>query len=178
MARRYGRNQRRAHRERIAQLDADLHSCEDYAAKSFSAVQRLENQIDEWEREICRCLGPYSALLPEPACMVVEHFERLRVLPVREPVSMTVPRFEEEQISISMPQAERMHYLMVALDEAPMEIRRQFRILVEAPKEHRYAMMISDTLFESAGVSGRHEAEFIAREVARQIAERMTKRVA
>lgn len=61
MGNRYGRNQRRKHRERIAELDRQVEFERRYAQKCSSRAYIAEERLIEWSRRILKYLGPDSA---------------------------------------------------------------------------------------------------------------------
>lgn len=63
MAKRYGRNQRRKHREEIAALLEDnLRARSDYQLVSYE-LREKKRLIDEWDMSVNEYLGAYSAFL-------------------------------------------------------------------------------------------------------------------
>lgn len=65
MSKRYGRNQKRKHREQIASLAADLSRVLTKWGEERHRVNVLETKIAEWNERIEQLLGRYSALRPE-----------------------------------------------------------------------------------------------------------------
>lgn len=90
MGKRYGRNQRRRHREEIAALNSQVgrlkeaHERESGLARHFaSRIRELEELIREWDGELTSLFGHYTALRSKPA---LHEGQPIRQLPVRRPV--------------------------------------------------------------------------------------------
>lgn len=65
MAKRYGRNQRRKHREEIAALQADQTETIARYKAVLSELWELEEVIKDWDCDVRKLLGAYSAFLVE-----------------------------------------------------------------------------------------------------------------
>ncbi len=65
MAKRYGRNQRRKHREEIAAAQADLAKTTARYRAVLSELWELEEVIKDWDCDVRKLLGAYSAFLIE-----------------------------------------------------------------------------------------------------------------
>lgn len=65
MAKRYGRNQRRKHREEIAATQADLEKTTARYRGVLSELWHLEEVIKDWDCDVRELLGAYSAFLIE-----------------------------------------------------------------------------------------------------------------
>jgi hypothetical protein len=82
MASRYGRNKRRQHREKIADLEKEVLAVR-------KAAQELEARINDWNEDTITLLGEFSAFLSEPGQMKVNYL--IRRLPIRPPISYDCP---------------------------------------------------------------------------------------
>ncbi|WP_432475338.1 hypothetical protein ACRRRS_21820 (plasmid) [Brucella anthropi] len=88
MAKRYGRNQRRKHREQIAALEGTLGAKDDIHRKElrqlFRELDRVRSLIVAWDNDVRELVGRYSAFVIETLRVPGEHafvlplFERLR----------------------------------------------------------------------------------------------------
>lgn len=65
MAKRYGRNQRRKHRERIAELSVEQERLQIRYDLKCAQLRELHQVIDDWDYDIRQLLGAYSAFLVE-----------------------------------------------------------------------------------------------------------------
>lgn len=87
MSKRYGRNQKRQHRERIAELERQIDQAKARAAnavmranKAVDSLEVLKREVERWDKEIARILGGQSALRKDVASMESRH--PVRELPV------------------------------------------------------------------------------------------------
>jgi len=94
MGNRYGRKQKRAHREMIADLACVSRSLQtrlDGARNDYrrerAKVSRLEDIFQNWDREIRSLLGPYSSFSINDATYRVDHPDQIRRMPILPPVS-------------------------------------------------------------------------------------------
>lgn len=62
MSKRYGRNQRRKHRERIAELETATRAADVIVQQLAAEADRLTRQIEDWDTRIRSILGPYNVL--------------------------------------------------------------------------------------------------------------------
>lgn len=67
MAKRYGRNQRRRHREEIANLTVDIQRHIQIASNAVNQYDELYRRVRDWDDDIRLLLGGYSAFLFETA---------------------------------------------------------------------------------------------------------------
>ena len=65
MAKRYGRNQRRKHRERIAELSVEQDRLQIRYNHKCADLRELRRVIDDWDYDVRQLLGAYSAFLVE-----------------------------------------------------------------------------------------------------------------
>lgn len=70
MAKRYGRNQRREHRERIAELSVEQERLQIRYDLKCAQLRELHQVIDDWDYDIRQLLGAYSAFLVETPSVV------------------------------------------------------------------------------------------------------------
>lgn len=91
MSKRYGRNQRRKHREAIADLKQScvhLSSMVDKTAHTnvelATEVERLKNHIRHWNEEIKEVIGEWSGFMSEPVRADVQDW--LREVNVEPPI--------------------------------------------------------------------------------------------
>ena len=91
MSRRYGRNQRRQHREEIARLTQDRLDLMTAGADLKDELVKMRDRTIEWSRNIQRVLGPYSPLLRDVAKMAAgAHFHAMDRFQLREPARLSL----------------------------------------------------------------------------------------
>lgn len=124
MSRRYGRQQRRAARDRIKVLEmahdmactAAAHA-QDRSMASERKIELLRDQIAMWDAEIRSLLGPYTSFAIDEPTYRVDHPDQIREMPVLPPLSgLPLGPAEIVQESISY-HVETMLGFMCGLDE-------------------------------------------------------------
>lgn len=129
MAKRYGRNQRRRHREAISQLTHELHEEADRALQLYRDLHLLKEKVEEWDADVRRLLGTYSAFRFKTAKWKTD--ERLR----RIPIELDVPPLTLRQRTESMPthtvSAVDLCRLVIESEEDHLRLRQVVRLFVE-----------------------------------------------
>lgn len=175
MAKRYGRNQRRRHRQEIGALGRDLarskaaHAYQTEQTRQLAAdLQLLRDQIKEWDAEICDILGAYSAMrFKTPSMQSSEPIYRLPIQgPVpRGPVGGSIPTRE----SLEKAMVAHLKLLRILAEDDIMRLRHIVRLVVERPdgrEELHFAYAIDghDLMRRS-----RREIGFIVKKVAEDL---------
>lgn len=95
MSKRYGRNQKRRAREQIELLAGVAVSAQRHAESATSEVRRLRGMIQDWDGDIKRMLGAYSAFRGYPDSISVRHLPKTgQRMPVQEDVSISLEPME------------------------------------------------------------------------------------
>lgn len=133
MGRRYGRNQRRRHREQIATLHSQVrrlkeaHERETGLARHFAnRIRELEDLIKEWDRELISLFGHFTALRSKPS---IHEGDPIRQLPVREPRRAPrqfdgIPSLDDVACSV-----ENIRAFVFKVRRDPMTFIRLFRFI-------------------------------------------------
>lgn len=166
MSKRYGRNQKRAHRARIAELERSSALEADKGADARRKYGDLQSAVTEWDDEIRRLLGTYSALRFKTQEMETSH-------PIREMAVMQEVRpWSMDDGSLISPSAaefrERMCRWVLKIEEDPMQYRRLFRFTETNGTGMVVAYSLSMDQFMLHGFGPRDELH-LAREIARRM---------
>lgn len=174
MAQRYGRRRKRAHLARIAEL-TEAHQRETSLCRHLgSEVRRLNSRMEEWDDEITRLLGEYSAFRRETP--VVETSHPLRELPIR-------PRIADAYRSLAMaggfPEMEtmvreRMYRFFVFCDQDDMRMRQIIRLIEHDRRTGEFAYSISEAVLRTG--FGQREIEYLAMKIAREMSDAFNRR--
>lgn len=86
MAKRYGRNQRRAHRERVEALEAEMKLCRDQRSravvdkgKALEELHRLDVEYTNFSEELVQLLGPNTAFQRDMPQMQIKNRSNFRI---------------------------------------------------------------------------------------------------
>lgn len=166
MGKRYGRNQKRRAREQIAALEESHIMDRALLADVSKRAAELDAEMREWDEEIRRLLGTYSALRRRTPEMLSSH--PIREMPIHEPISH-MSRFDGE-ISMSemtIPVRERMRRFIFTLSRDDIRMQRLIRFM-ETDGKGGVAYSISEHAI--ANGFGRREIAYLAHEIASNMA--------
>lgn len=130
MAKRYGRNQRRRHREVISQLTHELSEEADRAVRLYRDLCLLKEKVADWDTDVRMLLGTYSAFrFKTPK----ERTDRsLRRIPIEMDVRALSTMPSPEQIPLhAVAAVVDLCRLVVASDEDHLRLRQVVRLFVE-----------------------------------------------
>lgn len=163
MSKRYGRNQKRQHRARIAALE-EMHEMDRALLAERSAeLSSLKLEVYEWDEEIRRLLGEYSALRRNTPELRSNH--PIREMPIFEPAPY---RYEPDvTLTMTMPTRERMRRFVFTIRKDDMRMQRLIRFM-EADGDGGVAYAISETAL--AHGFGKREIAYMAHEIASSMA--------
>lgn len=166
MGKRYGRNQKRRHREQIAALHETHVIDRALLDRTSMRAAELDSEMREWDEEIRRLCGEYSALRRVTPELKSRH--PIREMPIVEPLG-TRPFGGEMEISASMTMnvRERMRRFVFTLEHDDMRMQRLIRFM-EADGRGGVAYAISDLALERG--FGRREIAYLANEIATNMA--------
>lgn len=174
MARRYGRNQRRAHRETITRQEREIEMAKRDVVNAWKRSKELEQEMLDWDEEIRRLLGDYSAFRRQTPELATQH--SIREMPARLPtasflwgpgesmtMTMTEPVTEpaSSRISIARFVASIDHH------DLRMETTVRFREVNLGKGESAYC--ISDSMLAWCGGMGKREVQWLAHEIAKKL---------
>jgi uncharacterized coiled-coil protein SlyX len=166
MSKRYGRNQKRRARERIAALE-EAHTMDRALLADVSKrAADLDAEMREWDEEIRRLLGHYSALRRHTPQMQSSY--PIREMPIHEPISR-MSRFDGE-ISMSemtMSVRERMRRFVFTIRRDDMRMQRLIRFM-EIDGRGGVSYAISERAI--ANGFGKREISYLAHEIASNMA--------
>lgn len=126
MARRFGRNQRRRMREEIAALEVEVSDLKEARVNNMSHLRKLEHEVETWDDEISRLLGPFSSFRKDTQ----------RSSAMRGPIhhmhvggatpAPSVQEFVSDE-KVMLDPVERMHRFVLSMDDLPHEAVRMIR---------------------------------------------------
>lgn len=141
MSRRYGRNQKRRHRERIAELEKTqtrlLHANTRALEKAASVQEEMKLLIEAIDA-IC----PLSAVLKpkvkpiDPGYVAsggfeyVEPGEHYAMIGVNDPIPMSVPLTRVRR---------KLYEILAEVQDNPLEFKRAIHLIARSPDDHRRA---------------------------------------
>ena len=167
MAQRYGRNRKRAHLAKIAELTA-AHEREANLAKHLgSEARRLRQELEGWDDEITRLLGEYSSF--RRTTPVVETTRPLREVPIRPRIRDAYARMAEvgDLVSMDSLTRERMFRFIVMCEPDDVAMRRFVRLIEHDGRTDGFVYSISEAML--LGGLGERDIEYLVREIARQL---------
>jgi hypothetical protein len=163
MAQRYGRRRKRAHLAKIAELTESHQREVSLSIHLGSEVRRMRRELEDWDEEITRLLGEYSAF--RRATPIVETTEPMREVPIRPRLRDALLRsvaagefLEMEQIT-----RERMYRFIVLCEKDEMRMRRIIRLVEHDGLAGEFAYSISESMFRYG--FGPREEEYLARKI-------------
>ena len=163
MSKRYGRNQKRAHRAQIAAL-TEAHERESkLAAHLGREVRSLRHEMEEWDDEIARLLGEYSAFRRQTP--VVETGNPMREIPIM-PRRHTMSYAGDVTINASTYIRERMFRFIAYCQTDDIHMRRIMRLIEHDRRTDEWAYSVSELMLR-AGFDNR-EVEYLAQQIARE----------
>lgn len=163
MGKRYGRNQKRQHRARIAALE-EMHEMDRAILRRTSAeLAALKSEVEEWDEEIRRLLGEYSALRRNTPEFRSNH--PIREMSIRDPAPS---RYEPDvALTMTMQTRERMRRFVFTIRKDDMRMQRLIRFM-ETDGDGGVAYVISETAL--AHGFGKREIAYMAHEIASNMA--------
>lgn len=143
MSRRYGRKQRRAAREQIAERDQTIWDCRQALLREgirssglARTAERLRESIQLWDSEIRSLLGPYTSFAIDEPTYRVDHPDQIRQMPVIPPLRLNLSGVYSMEESISY-HIETMLGFMCGLDERDLErLRRLLTVRVAVGRDY------------------------------------------
>lgn len=167
MSKRYGRNQKRRARERIAALE-EAHTMDRALLADVSKrAADLDAEMREWDEEIRRLMGSYSALRRHTPEMQSSH--PIREMVICEPL-MNMAGFDamdNELSSMTMSVRERMRRFVFTMKRDDMRAQRLIRFM-EIDGKGGVAYAISECAI--ANGFGKREISYLAHKIASNMA--------
>lgn len=175
MAKRYGRNQKRRHREEIARQAARIDNLEVAYARELGLLEynrqqfrELRSKVDNWDADVQALLGRYSALRIEPARMKAGKTERISRVPLPLPIRPIYGAWAQaqEQQPLEMYIAE-LKRLICSSGFDQERLRQIVRLVVERPdgsEELHFAYAIAGQALMKIG---KRDFPYIVKEVAK-----------
>jgi hypothetical protein len=165
MAKRYGRNQRRRHREQIAALEA-AYERETALLRDISAkLTRLRQQIYTWDCDVREMLGGYSALLVDTGRMRTDQpFLRIGITGPAEWPYLGDGKVDPAEATMLVVDLKRL--LVEAGVDRQQDLKQVIRMLVERSdgrEELHYAYTINGRALMTLG---QRDLPIIAKQVA------------
>jgi hypothetical protein len=166
MSKRYGRNQKRRARERIAALE-EAHTMDRALLADVSKrAADLDAEMREWDEEIERLMGSYSALRRHTPEMHSSH--PIREMAFMEPVSRAIDFSAEISASdMVLNVRERMRRFVFTMNRDDMRMQRLIRFM-EIDGKGGVAYAISERAI--ANGFGKREISYLAHEIASNMA--------
>lgn len=164
MGKRYGRNQKRQHRARIAALE-EMHEMDRALLAERSAeLSLLKLEVDEWDEEIRRLLGDQSALRRETG--EIKSRNPIREMPIVKPVACYGPA--AAHITMEMPTRERIRRFIFTINKDDTRMQRLIRFM-ESDGMGGVAYSISETALMQG--FGKREIAYMAHKIATNLAD-------
>lgn len=177
MGKRYGRNQRRRHREEIAALHSQVgrfkeaHERESGLARHFAnRVRELEDLIREWDSELTSLFGHYTALRSKPA---LHEGQPIRQLPVRRPVRPRVDFGGQVSMDDMTNSIENIRAFVFKVHLDPLLMSRLFRF-IERDGRGGITYAISEHQLTTVGL-GPRDVRMVAEMVAKYLVDGINK---
>lgn len=168
MSKRFGRRQRRAAREKIAALEAAGSEAAENYLRASRRASRLASEFDYWQDEITRLLGPESALAPKTAERAVQEIERRPYHTMHErSVRLSPHSWEDHALTSVVHRKISLQQFLIEVQDHPERFSRMVR-LVQNDRTNS-ALLLSNEQFLRQGF-GEREIEWLAEEIARQLA--------
>ena len=164
MAQRYGRSRKRAHLAEIARL-GEAHQREAALTRSLaSKLNNLQDEVRNWDDEITRLLGAYTAF--QRATPVVKTSYPLRELPIRprladEFKSGPVGAMVTEEYLIR----DRMFRFVVLCHDEHLRMHRIVRLIEHDRRTGEYAYSVNDVMLRLG--FGQRDVEYLSQQIAR-----------
>lgn len=143
MSRRFGRNQRRAERERIEALTGSLESARLGLLSHRIALRTLQDRNDDlthviqlWDAEIRSLLGPYTSFSVEDQTYRVDNPDQIRQMPVMPPTPMRPMPMALMPETLSYYVETMMSFIVGLDDEDLMTLRRLMTVRVQVGSDH------------------------------------------
>lgn len=164
MSKRYGRNQKRAHRAQIAAL-TEAHERESkLAAHLGREVRSLRHEMEEWDDEIARLLGEYSAFRRQTP--VVESRQPMREIPIMpRRHTMSYVKVTSTFSTVETYIRERMFRFISYCQTDDIQMRRIVRLIEHDGRTDEWAYSVSEPMLR-AGFDNR-EIEYLSQQIAR-----------
>lgn len=164
MGKRYGRNQKRQHRARIAALEEMREMDRAILRRTFADLAALKSEVEEWDEEIRRLLGEYSAFRRDTPEFRSNH--PIREMPIIEPAPSA---WEPDAVlTIPVPTRERMRRFIFTINKDDMRMQRLIRFM-ETDGMGGVAYSISETALMQG--FGKREIAYMAHKIAANLAE-------
>lgn len=164
MGRRYGRNQRRRHRERIAELEAQV----ELSGYLSQKVRRLEGLITEWDQRICWALGNESFFRAEPPKIASRNPIRRR--PIAQRLSVLDYAPDSGPIKPLDVVVEDLYRFTLVAEAQPLHLRRYLKIVETNDCGVPAAICMSEGVYHEYGFTP-SDRQFFAEEIAFQLTE-------
>lgn len=165
MSKRYGRNQKRRHRDRIAALEQSQEMDRALLSRVSSELSSLRSEVEQWDEEIRRLLGEHSALRRETHEVLSRN--PLREVPIRMPVSKPYDVEAMDMVQPTMWARERMRRFVFTIQKDDLRMQRLIRFM-EIDGYGGVAYSISETALAQG--FGRREIAYMAHEIATNMA--------
>jgi len=175
MGKRYGRNQKRKHREAISLLieaclrrEAETLEANSISHRTRAAYIGLELRVKDWDDQIRWLLGTYSAFLFQPGIMVTGNPNSIDLIPIMKAISAMAP-YPSDMAMTSTEQAfARITRFTIAIsDDDIMTLKRLIRLKISDGKGDIHYALSEDMV--SAKLLGEPEIYDFAAEIARQM---------
>lgn len=177
MSKRYGRNQRRKHRETIALLREAIGKRELEAVKQKRRADQLEEELANWNDEIIHLLGNHTAFqrtIPMLKVRDLDDFRRMAAPPDMRAAMRVALMADGPLMPESMTvEVLLMHKLFLTIEHDIGMLRNFVRLRIEDTR-HNACYALSDDLLRSRGMSER-DVEWMAVKIAREMVYLMNK---
>lgn len=166
MSKRYGRNQKRRHRERIAALEVSEQRLGDRAARSERALSTLRSEVADWDEEIRRLLGSYSAFQKDVPTFATDH--PIREMPAMERLQPYADYGADIPFSMAMSQHIRMQRYITTIESDPIRWSKLIRFVEADRRGAHVAYSMSDEMVMQAKF-GPREMHYLAERIAYEL---------
>lgn len=182
MAQRYGRSRRRAHMEKIEQLEkatiglkSDLRSSANDIMASYAKLTRYEQMMASWDRDVRAMLGPYSAFLFKRANIAVDRFEDIKQVAIRAQLN-TLESMPDACLehAMAMRVASLIHCIYSINDDRKLSGELQTQIRLRMSDGHGcYAVAFSERYLEEMAWRSERDIHELALRIANDMLARI-----
>lgn len=160
MANRYGRNQKRRHREQIAALQEASQMDRALLDRVSKRAADLDAEMTAWDEEIRRLLGTHSALRRRTPEM--QSSRPIREMPIMQRIT-SYDAMGSDVLEMPANTRERMRRFVFTLERDDMRMQKLIRFM-ETDGRGGVAYAISETALAQG--FGRREIAYLAHEIA------------
>lgn len=185
MSWRYGRKQKRAHREMIADLacvNFNLQKRLDSAREEYRSerqkLNRLGDVIRDWDSEIRSLLGPYTSFSINDTTYRVDHPDQIRQMAVMPPLPRIIDFSSEIMVESVAYHLSTILGFMVDLSEKDLMTLRQhltLRVMIGSERLDSSYYAFSESMWHALKNDSPEGRERIASRVARDLVETLAR---